>query len=139
MKDIADSVYTEGKLSELLGQTGFNSAIKWSAGDETKYEAGVGAWAEASKLCTFARGKEQVGRVQDSGGMLGRILENGAHEWCSNVQNLPIDKFLRLESSKLLGIKTVLCISVNNGFVELASVDEKVEDSSVIHMIKEMF
>jgi len=117
------------KLSEAMTKFGFSAAIKWTGGDEAKFEAGVGAWADQSKSCVFGKGKGQPGRV----------LESGAYEWCSNVQNLPADKFTRLDLSKSAGIKTVFNVAVNGGVVELASSEEKAEDKSVVDAVKAMF
>ena len=119
----------DAKLNEEITKTGFTSAIKWTGGDEAKFEAGVGAWADASKGFSFGKGKGQPGRV----------LESGASEWCANVQNLPRDKFPRLEQAKTTGIKTVFNVAVNGGIVELASTEEKAEDSSVIATVKALF
>eukprot|EP00801_Mesodinium_rubrum_P010896 Mrub_10956.p2 GENE.Mrub_10956~~Mrub_10956.p2 ORF type:complete len:133 (-),score=37.02 Mrub_10956:60-458(-) len=119
----------DAKLSEAVAKYGFTSAIKWTGGDEAKFEAGVGAWADASKGFSFGKGKGQVGRV----------LESGAYEWCANVQNLPGDQFVRLDASKSTGIKTVFGVAVSGGIVEMASTEEKAEDKSIVDAIKAMF
>ena len=119
----------DAKLNEAISKSGFTSAIKWTGGDEAKFEAGVGAWADASKGFSFAKGTGQPGRV----------LESGGHEWCPNVQNLPGDKFPRLDIAKSTGIKTVFNVAVNGGLVELASTEEKAEDSSLVATVKALF
>ena len=95
---------------------GFSAAVKWTGGEEAKFEAGLGAWADLSKSQVFGKGK----------GIPGRVLESGKYEWISNVQNLPFCKFIRLDLSRSTGIKTVFNIAVNGGVVELASYEEKV-------------
>jgi len=119
----------EAKLNEAMTKFGFSAAIKWTGGEEAKFEAGVGAFADASKASSFAKGK----------GMPGRVLESGAHEWCANVQNLPADKFTRLATAQTTGIKTVFNVAVSGGVVELSSTEEKAEDKSIVDAVKAMF
>jgi hypothetical protein len=37
------------KLSEAMSKFGFTAAIKWTGGEEAKFEAGLGSWADLSK------------------------------------------------------------------------------------------
>ena len=38
----------DSKLTEVVTKFGFSAAIKWTGGDEAKFESAVGEWAKAS-------------------------------------------------------------------------------------------
>ena len=57
----------DARLSEAMLKFGFSAAIKWTGGDEAKFETGLGAWAVLSKSYVFAKGKGIPGRVLESG------------------------------------------------------------------------
>ena len=68
-------------------------------GDTLKLDAGASkgpaAWIEGSSPVTFAKGV----------GVPGRAWASGAVEFAPNVQDLPVDKYPRLELAKSCGIQ----------------------------------
>ena len=69
------------------------------SGDKLTFDAaaskGPAAWIEGCKSVSFEKGQ----------GVPGRAWASGSVEFAPNVQNLPVDKYPRLELAKSCGIK----------------------------------
>jgi len=69
----------------------------------------------------------------------GRTLSNGRYEWCPDIQSLSKETFVRWDAAKASNIKTVICVAVKGGVVELGSHLKIKEDLGMIKAIKLAF
>ncbi len=80
-------------------------------------DASVAGFKEASKGASFVSGT----------GLIGRVWASQGKEVCANVQNLPADKYARLDAAKGKGLKGAVAVFKNGGVWEFYSTNELAE------------
>jgi len=71
-------------------------------------------------------------------GMPGRVCHSGNYEWHEDISLLPGWSFQRKVQAERAGLKTIICVPVENGVVEFGLTDEMDHSVNIVQYVQKM-
>ena len=133
------------RMSYVCESKGFDYGIFWKLDrqrtslmpDESVISPRIAT--DTSKLKLFVNtSKTLFTRYVLGFGMPGRVCHSGNYEWHEDISLLPGWSFQRKVQAERAGLKTIICVPVENGVVEFGLTDEMDHSVNIVQYVQKM-